>query len=613
MDIDTASTLTCLCGSGLPPDRCCDQNQAKIVPVREASEEVMAQLQEAIALFNEGQREEMVERCLSLLREQPGLVPALQVLAEIRKIQRVFKAELALRRRIFALAPGNLAQMVRYATALIEHGDMDEGVNVARRAVWLGPKDVRAHWMMALAFAQVGRIAEADYHFDFAKEHTSNLNPELLLSYAEHLRTHGRIDKARGLIAEAEALGQETPRSVIDAARTEIMAGNYDVAEPLLERVMRDWPRTLHSAPVHMARALIAAQRKNPAQALEIIDSYAGRGPMTEPMRLLRGRVLDDLGRVDEAFAEFDAGKAMELKAARRVHNPGALEARVAAIRSMMTPMMLDTLPKATVREDSPQPLFITGFARSGTTVLEQSLTMHERITAGGELHATGEVTIKVSSLLGSQLRYPEALAEMLVADRRHSIGQLRDDYLGLAMPYLVPKPGAKWFTDKALNCEPATPLRHLMFPHSPIINIVRHPLDSVLSVFSHQFSETGGYSASLETAARLYRANAEAAEQWRLTLPQIKYMRVRHEDILADQEGEMRRIFDFIGEAFDPACLAFHKNDRVAPTLSVAQVREKINDKRKYRYKRYLKHLEPVIPILEPVIAMLGYTIETA
>src|ERR1700733_4233703 len=124
------------------------------------------------------------------------------------------------------------------------------------------------------------------------------------------------------------------------------------------------------------------------------------------------------------------------------------------------------------------------------------------------------------------------------------------------------------------------------MFPSSPIIHIVRHPLDSVLSVFSHQFSVAGGYSASLENAARTYRAGVEMAEQWRLTLPQIRYLRTRHEDILADQEGEMRRLLAFIGEPYDPVVLDFHENTRVAATISVSQVREKINTKGKYRYK---------------------------
>ena len=91
-----------------------------------------------------------------------------------------------------------------------------------------------------------------------------------------------------------------------------------------------------------------------------------------------------------------------------------------------------------------------------------------------------------------------------------------------------------------------------------------------------------------------------------------IRYKAVRYEALVEDQEAEVRALFGFIGEPFDPGVLDFHENTRPARTASYAQVAEKLYDRSRYRYRNYLRHLEPVIPILEPAIRSLGYTIET-
>jgi Sulfotransferase domain len=90
-----------------------------------------------------------------------------------------------------------------------------------------------------------------------------------------------------------------------------------------------------------------------------------------------------------------------------------------------------------------------------------------------------------------------------------------------------------------------------------------------------------------------------------------LRYLPIRYEDIVDDQETSIRRMLDFIGEPFDERCLDFHENRRYARTASYAQVTEPLYDDARYRYRHYKKHLEPAIAILEPVIHRLGYTID--
>ena len=117
------------------------------------------------------------------------------------------------------------------------------------------------------------------------------------------------------------------------------------------------------------------------------------------------------------------------------------------------------------------------------------------------------------------------------------------------------------------------------------------------------------GKTPIIEAAARHYALIAELIQHYLAVMP-FRYKAVRYEDLVTNQEREVRELLDFIGEPFDARMLNFHDNQRPARTASYAQVTEKLYDRSRYRYRNYLRQLEPVIPILEPAIARLGYTI---
>jgi len=130
-----------------------------------------------------------------------------------------------------------------------------------------------------------------------------------------------------------------------------------------------------------------------------------------------------------------------------------------------------------------------------------------------------------------------------------------------------------------------------------------------VLSVHSNLLTH-GFYCAyALESAARHYLRVMELVDHYCGEMD-LNYLRVRYEDVVEDQETTIREVLDFIGEKFDPRCLAFHENRRYARTASYAQVTEKLYDRSRYRYRHYLPQLQPIIPILQPVIERLGYTV---
>jgi hypothetical protein len=149
-----------------------------------------------------------------------------------------------------------------------------------------------------------------------------------------------------------------------------------------------------------------------------------------------------------------------------------------------------------------------------------------------------------------------------------------------------------------------------LLFPHSPLIHILRHPLDVVLSVFSHHLTH-GYYCAyGLESIARHYVRVMELVWHYRAELT-LRYLPVRYEDMVVDMSASMRRMLAFIDEPFDERCVDFQKNPRLPHTPSYAQVSEGLYDRARFRHRHYIEHLQPVVPILRPVMDRLGYTVE--
>ena len=116
----------------------------------------------------------------------------------------------------------------------------------------------------------------------------------------------------------------------------------------------------------------------------------------------------------------------------------------------------------------------------------------------------------------------------------------------------------------------------------------------------------------ALETIARHYVLTMDLVEHYKANLD-LRYLALRYEDMIADMPGSVRLMSEFIGVPFDSRCVDFHENRRLPQTPSYAQVSEKLYDRSRYRYRAYRHHLEPVIPILKPVISRLGYVIEAA
>ncbi len=323
-----------------------------------------------------------------------------------------------------------------------------------------------------------------------------------------------------------------------------------------------------------------------------------------------KGRLLDRLGRHDDAWSAFTEAKRLGRDVSGNAYLDPLAKDLIHRLRVFFVAGRLGILPRAGLRAGVPQPIFILGFPRSGTTLVEQTLSAHPLISAGDELPLINDITNIMPRMLNSPLAYPEALSELWMGDQRDGLDNLRDYYLQKVAQMEVTRPGDVWFTDKMPLNETHLGLIALLFPASPLIHVIRHPLDVMISAMANHFTHGFFCASALETAAIHYIRVMDLTEHYRNEMA-LRYLPIRYESMVANQADNVRSVLDFIGLPFDESCLRFHENRRYARTASYAQVTEPLYDRSLYRHRQYRRHLEPVIPMLRPIIERLGYTVD--
>jgi len=603
---DVEPPAGCACGSGLPRAKCCAVDWRATPP----STEIAPEVEQARALLANGDAEAGERRLLDLLDRSPANLAGLDLLAALRRAQNRPVAASVLYDRLVVLDPNNLPATQALALLLFERGALAQAEIHARNAVRMAPTDAQSHNLMGMIMTEAQRPQVGEHHYQRAINLLAAPSAILLANLAWNLKNQGRMEESRALYRQSVALDPTIFQTLFGWARMEETDRDFTRAGELLDDAEKLSPGNSN---VLLSRAVLHGRTKDYDKAVAALDAIeqqrdgGGLGPLEWSEK---GLLLDKMGRAGEAFAAFTEAKRTLRELTGQAYLAEEAAAAAQRLAGFFTATRLAILPRAGVRSDVAQPIFVVGFPRSGTTMIEQTLSAHPRISAGDELPTISELTMLIPRMLNSPLAYPEALAELWMGDQLEGLDNLRDYYLQRARQLGAIGKGAAWFTDKMPLNEMHLGLIGLMFPKAPVIHLLRHPLDVVLSVFSNHLTH-GFYCAyDLTSIARHYVLVMELVEHYRREMP-LRYLQVRYEDVIADQEAKVREMLQFIGAPYDRRCLDFQDNRRYARTASYAQVTEKLYDRSRYRYRAYRKELEPVIPILEPVIRRLGYEIE--
>ena len=600
------ATSPCPCGSELRSQRCCGLDWTAPWPEPQPAPEV-GRARAALAAGNEAEAEPLI---VELLERSPKHVGALTLLYELRAAQGRTGAAEALIKRIVRLDPNNLPITQALALMLFIKGALAEAEVHARDSVRIAPTDAQSHNLMGMIMTEAQRPQVGEHHYRRAMKLSAAPSPILIANLAWNLKNQGRMAESRKLYEESVRLDPAIFQTLYGWARMEETDRNFARASELLDAAEKLSPG---NPSVLLQRAILHGRVKHYDEALAALDDIekrregGGLGPIEWSEK---GLLLDRMGRYAEAFAAFSEAKRTLRALTGQSYMAEEAAALVRRLKAFFVAPRLKILPRAAVRSDVAQPVFIVGFPRSGTTMIEQTLSAHPLISAGDELPIVGELTGLIPRMLNSPLFYPEAFAELWLGDQIEGLDNLRDYYLQRARQLGAIGKGARWFTDKMPLNETHLGLIGLVFPEAPVIHLLRHPLDVVLSVFSNHLTH-GFYCAyDLIAIARHYSLISDLVEHYRREMS-LKYLAVRYEDVVDRQEESVRKMLAFVGAPYDKRCLDFQDNRRYARTASYAQVTEKLYDRSRYRYRVYRAELQPVIPILAPIVRRLGYTIE--
>lgn len=298
------------------------------------------------------------------------------------------------------------------------------------------------------------------------------------------------------------------------------------------------------------------------------------------------GKVFDDLGEVDLAFEYFQEANDGALHS--RPFNEKIERQRYAAVKN--------EFDKSFFRKHSSQgindqrPIIITGFPRSGTTLVEQVLASHPKVHAAGELTVFPKLIVSMSYKLESP--YPFGFG---AADPEF-FNSYASEYVAALEKVSEGKP---FTTDKGVRNDILIGIISAILPSARIIVCKRDPLDMGLSIYQRHMQEQGSYSNCLRGIGVIYRLFEDMLRHWDQVLPQRVHY-VQYENLVKDFESQVDALLGYCGLPDDPACLKFHRTKRAIQTASHNQVNRPVYSDSVGRWKRYEKHLQPLIEAVQ-------------
>jgi tetratricopeptide (TPR) repeat protein len=516
------------------------------------------ELVEAVKLLRDGKLGKAERIVRELLKKYPVDVTGIRVLADIgMKLGHLKDASLLLE-RCLELAPDFHAARHSYALVLIRLQKPEAAKHEADKLLVLEPNNPNFLTLKGTILVRIGDHKRAlEIYEKVLKDYPNQARAQM--SYGHTLKTVGRLDESIEAYRKCIQLSPEVGEAYWSLANLKTFRFSDDDIENMREQVTVEGGDANDQA--HLAFAL--------------------------------GKALEDRNDFDESFKFYRRGNAI-----RRIehrHNPqvNVLE----AVRQVRT------LDKGFFEQrkgwgcQAPDPIFIVGLPRAGSTLLEQILASHSQVEGTSEL----QDIIGISRKLGEKSKknpsgkYPEILADLT-----------EEQYRGLGESYLettqIQRSDTPFFIDKMPNNFRHIGLIHLLLPNSKIIDARRHPMGGCFSGFKQLFANGQTFTYGLEDIGKYYRDYVRLMDHWDAVLPGRVY-RVQYEDMVTDTDTQIRALLDYCELEFEPRCLKFYETERAVRTPSSEQVRKPIYKDALEQWRHFEAYLDPLKQALGPEV----------
>ena len=297
------------------------------------------------------------------------------------------------------------------------------------------------------------------------------------------------------------------------------------------------------------------------------------------------GKAYEDRKLFQDSFNYYELGN--QLKATSTGYQAARIQKELAWQKTHFDKAFFEQ--RSGFGEKRPDPIFIVGLPRAGSTLLEQVIASHSAVDGTMELANILSLAQQFNGRQSSQAepRYPAVLSQ-LNAEQCQTLGKR---YLDETQTH---RQGAPFFIDKMPNNFRHIGLIHLILPNAKIIDARREPMACCFSGYKQLFAEGQEFSYSLADIGQYYRDYVDVMEHWQQVLPG-RVLRVQHEDVIDDLEGQVRRILDYCGLEFEQNCVDFHKSKRAVKTPSAEQVRQPIYKTGMDQWRNYDEFLGPL------------------
>jgi cytochrome c-type biogenesis protein CcmH/NrfG len=495
----------------------------------------------------------------AVLRERPTDVAAIRMLAETgMRLGRYEDAENLLARCV-ELAPGFAAARHNYATVLYRQNKPEAAIAEVDRLLAEDPANPGYRNLKAAALGRIGEYEQAISLYQSVLEGQSR-QPKVWMSLGHSLKTVGRqaeaIDAYRHCVALAPQFGEA-------------------------------WWSLANLKTVQFTPEDVAA-----------MEGQLRRRDLTDDDRFhlefALGKAKEDAGAWEASFGHYARGNALRRQGLD--YDADETSDQVRRARAFFTPELFAA--RAGQGCQAPDPIFVVGLPRSGSTLVEQILASHSEVEGTQELPDIITLARRIGGRARrpSEGRYPEALAELTAEE----LAALGETYLARAKPHR--KLGRPFFIDKMPNNWAHVGLIALILPNAKIVDARRHPLGCGFSGFKQHFARGQGFTYDLTDIGRYYADYVAQMAYFDEILPG-RVHRVIYEDMVSDPEGQTRALLAACGLPFEDGCLRFYENDRAVRTASSEQVRRPIFTDAADHWRNYEPWLGPLKAALGPVL----------
>lgn len=463
------------------------------------------------------------------------------------------------------LSPQDPAPLIELGRTLTSMDHPEAGLRALGDAARLDPKNPKVFVSIGQAFTDLSNQQQAERAFRFALQ-ADRTNRVGYLNLGILLEKANRTDELATLVASAKQNGADGPE-------------------------------------IRYLEALMLSRAGKAEEALQLAKSIESSAISEATLAQFKGQLADKLGLIDEAYWAYDEmNRAMAQSPLGLSVDRSAYQRAMDVIRQQTSTEWFAGWPKIDVPKHPPSPVFLVGFPRSGTTLLDTILMGHS------DTHVLEEIPLieTVANAVGDLTRVGDLNADEIAAMRALYFEELAK---------ASPAPPGKLVIDKNPLSMVRMPLIHRLFPDAKIILAMRHPCDVVLSCYMQNFKPTESMSSFLDiaNAARTYDRIFAYWEKCREVLP-LDVHTLRYEAMVEDVESEVRPLFEFFGLDWQSSVLDHQKTARergYIRTPSYAQVTEKVYSSASGRWQRYRRYMNEVLPILQPWAETYGYSID--